>query len=82
MLGHCRIEIILNHHHYGGSLAGAGRIILDTTRFHLIMGSEAVHVYAAIVAEFLSELLSELGMEFLGEVAKGITHGQPAFILA
>ena len=54
----------------------------DTTRFHLIMGSEAVHVYAAIVAEFLSELLSELGMEFLGEVAKGITHGQPAFILA
>ncbi len=82
MLSHSRVEVVLYHHHYGRSLARAGRILVDVAGIHLIIGTEAVHVYAAIVAEFLSELLSELGMEFLGEVAKGITHGQPAFILA
>ena len=76
MLGHCRIKIILNHHHYGGSLAGAGRIILDTTRFHLIMGSEAVHVYASVVLQLPGEFGSELGMHIFGEITQCVAQSQ------
>ena len=48
MLCYCRIQVVLNHQHDGGSLFALVRIFFDVTGKYLIIRSQAVHVNSPI----------------------------------
>ena len=76
MLGHSRVEIVLNHHHYRGSLAAFCRILVDVARVHLIMRAQAVHVDAAIVGQFLGKFRGQFGVKFGRKITQGVAQGE------
>ena len=76
MLGHLRIEVVLNHQHDGRSLPAAGGIFADRTRVHLVVGAQAVHIDTAVAAQLLGELLRQHGVMPGREVAQGVFQGQ------
>ncbi len=76
MLCHTRVEVVLDHHHDGGSLGGAVRIFVDGTGIHGVCGPEPVHVDASITFQLFGKLRSQSGMKMLGEIAQRISQGQ------
>ena len=74
MLCHRFVQIVLDHHHDGGSLTALVGILVNGSCLHLIAGTEAVHINAAIVFEFLRKLGQQGLVELGGEVAQCIAQ--------
>ena len=76
MLGHGRIQVVLDHQHDGRSLRGLRWVVVDGSGVHRVVRHEPVHVDAAIGAELFGELQGQRGMVLLREVAQGIGQGE------
>ena len=76
MLSHAGIQVVLDHQHDGSSLTRTCGILIDGTGIHLIFGTIAVHVDAAVFLQLLGKLGRQSGVEVLGEVAQGVPQGE------
>ena len=76
VLGHGRIQVVLDHEHDGGGLRGLRRVVVDGPRVHRVVRHEPVHVDAAVGAELFGKLRGQRGMVLLREVAQGIGQGK------
>ncbi len=76
MLRHSGVEVVLNHQHDGGSLTALGGILVDGTGVHLVGRAQTVHIDAAVLLQFLGELLGQHLVVLGGEVAQGVADGQ------
>ena len=74
VLSHLRVKIVLYHQHDGCCLTTLMGIVVDGTGMHLVAGTIAIHVDTAIAFQLLSELWSQLGVQFLREVTQGIAQ--------
>ena len=68
MLGHSRVQIVLDHCHYGGGLFAFCRVFSDWPGVHRIVRTQAVHIDAAVFAEFPCEFRGECTMLMLREI--------------
>ena len=68
MLGHSRVQIVLDHCHYGGGLFAFCRVFSDWPGVHRIVRTQAVHIDAAVIPEFTGELRSKCTMLMLREI--------------
>ena len=76
VLGHARIQVVLDHRHDGRRLPGLGRILVDGPGVHLIGGTETVHIDASVLVQLLGEFLRQHGVMLGGEVAQRILQRQ------
>ena len=72
MLGHGAVEVVLYHHHDGSRLTRTCRILVNRARVHLVVGAEAIHVYAAVAAQLVGELRGENGMVLFREIPERV----------
>ena len=77
MLGHTRIQVVLNHQHDGCRLTTPVWIVVDGTCIHVVAGTIAVHIDAAIAFQLFSKLRKELCMQVFGEIAQSVAQSQP-----
>ena len=68
MLRHSRVQIVLDHCHYGGGLFAFCRVFSDWPGVHRIVRTQAVHIYAAVFAEFTGELRGECAVLMFREI--------------
>ena len=68
MLGHSRVQIVLYHCHDRGSLGASCRILVYRAGVHRIVRTQAVHIDAAVFAEFTGELRGECTVLMLREI--------------
>ena len=76
MLCHCRVKVVLNHQHDGGSLLRAVWIVAYRTGIHLVVRTVAIHVYSAVFVKFFEELRCEFRMKMFREIAQRIAQGE------
>ena len=76
MLSHARIQVVLYHHHDGGSLFTAVRIFVNGTGIHRVGGAQTVHVDTSVLMQLLGKFRCQLCMLFLGEISEGVSQGE------
>ena len=74
MLGHARVQIVLNHHHDGRGLARPGRILVDWPGVHRILRTVAVHIYASVALQLVGEFGGEAAVELGGEIPQCVAQ--------
>ena len=79
MLCHCRIQVVLNHQHDGGSLTALGGILVDGAGIHLVGRTQTVHIDAAVFLQLLGKLGSQHSMVLRVEIAEGVADSQLLF---
>ena len=81
MLGHSRVQIVLDHCHNRGSLSAFCRVFSDWPGVHRIVRTQAVHIDAAVFAEFTGELRGKCTVLMLREIPECILQCQLFFSL-
>ena len=81
MLGHARVQVVLDHRHDGRRLPALGRVLVDGPGIHLIGRAETVHVDAAVLVQLLGELLRQHGVMLGREIAQRILQRQYLFLV-
>ena len=76
MLGYSWVQIVLNHQHYGCCLTRAVRIVVYGTGVHVVVRTEAVHIYTAIIAKLLCKLGCKHGVELAWEISQRVPQSQ------
>ena len=76
VLCHCGVQVVLNHQHDGGSLTTFGGIFLNGAGIHLVGGTQAVHINAAVLLQLLGKLLGQHLVILGGKIAQGVADGQ------
>ena len=76
MLGHPLVQVVLDHGHDGGRLAGPGRILVNGPGIHLIGRPVAVHVDAAILPELCRKFRCQALMQCFREVPQRVLERQ------
>ena len=82
MLCHSGVEVVLYHEHDGSCLLRLVGILIDGACIHLIAGTIAVHIDAAVVVQFFGKFRSQVLMQFLGEIPQGIAQSQFLFLFS
>ena len=81
VLGDAGIQVVLDHGHDGGCLAGFCRVFVNGAGVHLIVRAEPVHVDAAVALQFFCEFGGEDGVVSGREIAQGVLQGQDLFLM-
>ena len=76
MLRHGLVQVVLDHQHDGRGLPALRGVFVDRPRMHLVVGTQAVHVDPAVLAQLGGELPGQHGVMLGGEVAQGVAQGQ------
>ena len=76
VLGHRRIQVVLDHQHDGRGLGRARRVLIQGAGVHPVGRPEAVHVDAAPAGQLGGEFRRQLGVQDGREVAQGVAQGQ------
>ena len=56
VLGHGRVEVVLDHQHHRSGRGAVGAVIGDRSNTHLVIRSETMHVDVAKLVQFSKEL--------------------------
>ena len=81
VLSHSLVQIVLNHHHDGCCLAAVVRIVVDGSCLHLVAGTQAVHVDAAIAVQLVGKLGQQRCVMLGWEIAQCIAQCQTFLIV-
>ena len=76
MLGHRRVQVVLDHEHDGCGLLALGRVMADGPGKHRVGGLEAQHVNAAKLAEFFGEFGGQDAVPGSREIPERIPDGE------
>ena len=76
MLRHGLVQVVLDHQHDGRGLPALRGVFVDRPRVHLVVGTQAVHVDPAVLAQLGGELPGQHGVVPGGKVAQGVAQGQ------
>ena len=79
VLGHCRIQVVLDHEHDGGCLLIFRRVLFDRSGVHSVCRPVAVQINASKFLQFLGAFRGHGRMVLHRNVAQGVLDGQYFF---
>ena len=82
MLGHGRVEVVLNHEHNGRRLLAFGGIFFDGARIHGVGGAQTIHVDTTVGFQLFGKFGRQLFVVFGRKITQGVAKGQLLFFRA